>query len=72
MEAEEKKRYTSRNNGAKMIVDVLFDKKLLREDFTRDQMNSLEDLIDLTIEGSVRSWIDGEKLMQSLKHMNKS
>ena len=64
---EEKKRYTSRNNGAKMIVDILFDKGLLVEELTRDNMNALEDLIDITIEYSVRSWIDGHKLMESLK-----
>lgn len=67
MSETKKERYTSRNNGAKMIVDVLFDKGLLHPDFSRDQMNALEDLIDITIESSVRSWIDGNKLLESLK-----
>lgn len=67
-----KERYTSRNNGAKMIVDVLFDKGLLHPDFSRDQMNALEDLIDLTIEGSVKSWIKGQELMESIKKIKQS
>ncbi len=71
MKSEEKKRYTSRNNGAKMIVDVLFNKGLLHPDFTRDHMNALEDLVDLQIEYSVRSWIKGHELMESLKKDNK-
>ncbi len=66
MKEAKKERYTTRNNGAKMIVDVLFEKGLLHPDFTRDQMKALEDLIDLTIEYSVKSWIDGYKLMESL------
>tara|TARA_R110000772_G_scaffold83493_1_gene176574 strand:- start:5786 stop:5992 length:207 start_codon:yes stop_codon:yes gene_type:complete len=61
-----KERHTTRNNGAKMIVDVLFEKGMLKPGFTRNQMDSLEDLIDLTIEYSVKSWIDGHKLMESL------
>lgn len=64
---KQKERYTSRNNGSKMIVDMLFDKGLLHPDFTRDQMNILEDLLDLTIEGSVRSWVDAQKLLESLR-----
>lgn len=64
---KEDKRYTSRNN-AKSIIDTLFDKKLLREDVTRDQMNTLEDLLDFMMESSVKSWCLTESLLKSLKN----
>lgn len=63
---EKEKRFTSRNN-AKSIIDTLFDKKLLREDVTRDQMNVLEDLLDYMMESSVKSWCLTENLLKSLK-----
>lgn len=63
---KKEKRYTSRNN-AKSIIDTLFDKKMLREDVTRDQMNVLEDLLDFMMESSVKSWCLTQNLLKSFK-----
>lgn len=64
---EEKKTKKYFERDAKSIVDILFDNKLLSSDMSRDNMNSLEELIEGMMSGRFESYIKAEKLFGSLK-----
>ena len=52
---------------AKQIVDLAFDKKLFKDEITRDDMTALEELIDFLLSSRYESYIRAEKLLESLK-----
>ena len=49
-------------NDAKTLVDLMFETKILKEDVTRDEMNSFEEFIQFCLE----SRFDSYKLIDSL------
>lgn len=53
-------------HDAKSIVDACFDKKILADGITRDQMNVLQELIEFMMNNSVESHIRAEKLMENI------
>ena len=52
---------------AKQIVDLAFDNKLFKEEITRDDMNSFEQLINFLLSSRFESYKRTEKLFESLK-----
>jgi len=52
---------------AKQIVDLAFDKKLFKDEITRDDMNAFEQLIDFLLSSRYESYKRSEKLLESLK-----
>jgi len=52
---------------AKQIVDLVFDKKLFKDEITRDDMNAFEELIDFLLSSRYESYKRAEKLLENLK-----
>ena len=52
---------------AKQIVDLAFDKKLFKDEITRDDMNTFEELIDFLLSSRYESYKRAEKLLETLK-----
>ena len=52
---------------AKQIVDLAFDKKLFKDEITRDDMNAFEELIDFFLLSRYESYKKAERLLQRLK-----
>lgn len=52
---------------AKQIVDMAFDKKIFKDELTRDDFNAFEDLILFLLESRFESYKRVEKLMQSIE-----
>ena len=52
---------------AKQIVDLAFNEKLFKDDITRDDMNSFEELINFLLSSRYESYKRAEKLFGSLK-----
>ena len=51
----------------KQIVDLEFDKKLFKDEITRDDMNAFEELIDFLLSSRYESYKRAEKLLESSK-----
>lgn len=51
---------------AKQIVDLIFDNKLFRDEITRDDMNSFEELINFLLLSRYESYKRTEKLLENL------
>ena len=52
---------------AKQIVDLAFDKKLFKDEITRDDMNGFEELIDFLLSSRFESYKRAEELFDSLR-----
>jgi len=59
-------------NDAKSIVDLSFDRKLFKNEITRDDMEGFEDLICFLLSSRYESYLKTEKLLQSLLKTSKS
>ena len=51
---------------AKQIVDLAFNKKLFKNEITRDDMNAFEELINFLLSSRYESYKRAEKLLESL------
>jgi hypothetical protein len=58
-------------NDAKQIVDLVFDAKVFREDLTRDNLNSIEEMIQFMMQGRFESYQRGQNLLKSIEANNK-
>lgn len=52
---------------AKTLVDTLFETKLFRDDLTRDELNTIEEMIDYSMSSRFDSVLRAEKLFQQIK-----
>ena len=52
---------------AKSITDTLFETKIFRDDLTRDELNTIEELIDYCMSVRFDSLLRAEKLYKQLK-----
>jgi len=52
---------------AKQIVDMLFDTRALRDDLTRDDMNTLENYIHFTLQSKFNSYERLRELTEKIK-----
>lgn len=52
---------------AKSITDTLFETKIFRSDLTRDELNSVEELIDYCMSVRFDSVFRAEKLFKQIK-----
>ena len=48
------------------MVDVMFNSKLFKDDLTRDEMNSIEDFIQFSMESGFDSHLKIEKLNEKI------
>lgn len=55
---------------AKSIVDTLFETKIFRDDLTRDELNSVEELISYCMSSRFDSFSRAEKLYQQINSKN--
>tara|TARA_R100001086_G_scaffold91296_1_gene45185 strand:- start:761 stop:973 length:213 start_codon:yes stop_codon:yes gene_type:complete len=68
MEAEDK-RYI--NTGeAKTLVNLMFDNKLFRNDLTRDDLNSIEEYLDYSLNSRLKTHVEFSDLFKKLKEKN--
>ena len=63
----DKKEFEKFRNEAKGLVDVLFDNGLFIDTITRDDMISVEDLIQFYLSSSFDSHLTMEKIVRKLK-----
>ena len=56
---------------AKQIVDLVFDAKLFRDDLTRDNLNSIEELIQFMMQSRFESYQRAQNLLKSIEANNK-
>lgn len=54
-------------NDAKQIVDMAFDNKLFKDNITRDDMNSFEDLIQFLLQSRYESYVRVNYLMERIE-----
>ena len=52
---------------SKSITDTLFETKIFRDDLTRDELNTIEELIDYCMSVRFDSLLRAEKLYKQLK-----
>ena len=52
---------------AKSITDTLFETKIFRDDLTRDELNSVEELIDYCMSVRFDCTLHAEKLFKQIK-----
>ena len=52
---------------AKQIVDLAFDKRLFKDEITRDDMNAFEELIDFLLSSRFESYKRADKFFEILK-----
>ncbi len=52
---------------AKSIVDTLFETKIFRDDLTRDELNSVEEMLDYLMSSRFDSLLRAEKLFKQIK-----
>ena len=52
---------------AKQIVDLAFDNKLFKDEVTRDDMNTFEELINFLLASRYESYKRTESLLEKLK-----
>ena len=55
------------DSDAKTIVDTLFNAKLFKDGVTRDDMNSIEDLLKYMMESRVSSHLKARELYEQVK-----
>lgn len=55
---------------AKSIVDALFEIKVFRNDLTRDELNSIEEMIDYCMYSRFDSILRTEKLFKQISSKN--
>lgn len=53
---------------AKSIVDTLFETKIFRDDLTRDELNTVEDLIGDLMSSRFNSLLRAEKLFKKIEN----
>jgi hypothetical protein len=54
---------------AKQLIDMLFDKKLLNPELTRDDLNAIQALVDLYMKHKLRSELSTRKLLQTISFL---
>ena len=54
-------------NDAKQIVDLVFDAKLFRDDLTRDNLNSIEEMIQFMMQSRFESYQRALNLLKSIE-----
>ena len=59
-------------NDAKQIVDLVFDAKLFRDDLTRDNLNSIEEMIQFMMQSRFESYQRAQNLLKSIEANNKT
>jgi hypothetical protein len=59
-------KYKRFRSEAKSMVDVMFNSKLFKDDLTRDEMNSIEDFIQFSMESGFDSHLKIEKLNEKI------
>ena len=52
---------------AKSIVDTLFETKIFKDNLTRDELNTIEELIDYCMSARFDSLLRAEKLFKQIK-----
>ena len=52
---------------AKQIVDMVFDAKLFKDELTRDNLNSIEDIIQFMLQSRFDSYQKLDKLTKSIE-----
>ena len=52
---------------AKSIVDTLFETKIFKDNLTRDELNTIEELIDYCMSARFESLLRAEKLFKQIK-----
>jgi hypothetical protein len=52
---------------AKSIVDTLFETKCFRDDLTRDELNTVEEIIDYCMSARFDSLLRAEKLFKQIQ-----
>ena len=57
---------------AKSIVDTLFETKIFRDDLTRDELNSIEEMLDYLLSSRYDSILRAEKLFKQINDKNGS
>lgn len=57
---------------AKSIVDTLFETKIFRDDLTRDELNSIEEMLDYFLSSRYDSILRAEKLFKQINDKNGS
>lgn len=55
---------------AKSIVDTLFETKIFRDDLTRDELNSIEEMLDYFLSSRYDSILRAEKLFKQINEKN--
>lgn len=55
---------------AKSITDTLFETKIFRDDLTRDELNSIEEMIDYCMSSRFDSLKRAEKLYKQIENKN--
>lgn len=55
---------------AKSITDTLFETKIFRDDLTRDELNTIEELIDYCMSTRFDSLLRAEKLYKQISDKN--
>jgi hypothetical protein len=56
---------------AKQIVDTAFDKKLFKDEITRDHMQEFEDLISYLLQSRYDGYIKMTKLLEKIENKSK-
>ena len=57
---------------AKSITDTLFETKIFRDDLTRDELNSIEEMLDYLLSSRYDSILRAEKLFKQINDKNGS
>lgn len=55
---------------AKSIVDTIFETKCFREDLSRDDINTVEELVQFMLSSRFDSYLRAEKLFQQINKKN--
>lgn len=53
-------------SDAKQIVDMFFDTKIFKEDISRDDMNTIEELIEYLLRSRYDMYVKGKELTDKL------
>ena len=54
---------------AKQLIDMLFDKRLLNSELTRDDLNAIQALVDLYMKHKLRSELSTRKLLETISFL---
>jgi len=56
------------SNDAKQIVDLMFDTKILREDITRDDMNTIESYVNFLLSSKFDMYKRTKELLDKINN----